>query len=173
MATGSEASREIVRLLPTVAISLRLATLFDLEAVDLTANQMLTLLLVSSAPDGRMKAGEMAARLGISLPAATALVDRLVSAGVVARSQGEDRRVVWVSTTEAGQGLLTRLTEGLERAIDAAIEQYRDQATLDGLVEGMRRVASFADRIGDYAESGSARHPTATDSQPPPEPARP
>ncbi len=164
MVTRSEASREIVRLLPNVAIGLRLATLFDLEAVDLTANQLLALMLVSSAPDGRMKAGEIAARLGISLPAATALVDRLVAAGVVARSQREDRRVVWVSATDQGLGLLGRLTEGLERAIDAAIEQYPDQATLDSLVEGMRRVASFAERIGEAgAESGSARHPAAND----------
>lgn len=163
MATKSEAAREIVRLLPQVALSLRLATLFDLEAVDLTANQLLTLLLVSSAPDGRMKAGEIAARMGISSPAATALVDRLVGAGVAARLQGEDRRVVWVSATEAGQSLLARLMEGLERAIDAAIEQYHDQATLDGLVEGMRRVASFADRI---AESGATGH-GAADGQPP------
>jgi len=164
MVTKHEASREIVRLLPNVAIGLRLAALFDLEAVDLTANQLLALMLVSSAPDGRMRAGEIAARLGISLPAATALVDRLVGAGVVARSQGEDRRVVWVSATDEGRGLLARLTEGLERAIDAAIEQYSDQATIDGLVEGMRRVASFADRMGEAsAESSSARQHTAND----------
>jgi DNA-binding MarR family transcriptional regulator len=164
MVTRNEASREIVRLLPNVAIGLRLASLFDLEAEDLTANQLLALLIVSSAPDGRMKAGEIAARLGISLPAATALVDRLVGAGVVARSQGEDRRVVWVSATDEGRGLLGRLTEGLEKAIDTAIEQYPDQATLDGLVEGMRRVASFAEHMGEAsAEPGPARHPTASD----------
>ena len=164
MVTKHEASREIVRLLPNVAIGLRLAALFDLEAVDLTANQLLALMLVSSAPDGRMRAGEIASRLGISLPAATALVDRLVGAGVVARSQGEDRRVVWVSATDQGLGLLARLTEGLESAIDAAIEQYPDQATLDSLVEGMRRVASFAEQMGEAgAESGSARHPNAND----------
>jgi DNA-binding MarR family transcriptional regulator len=169
MVTRSEAAREIVRLLPSVAISLRLGTLFGLEAVDLTANQMLALLVICSAPDGRMKAGEIAGRLGISLPAATALVDRLVSAGIVARSQGEDRRVVWVSATEAGQGLLDRLTGGLEKAVDAAIEQDNNPATLDALVEGMRRVASFADRIGEpHAEHGSARQPTGSDSQPPP-----
>ena len=112
MVTRSEAAREIVMLLPRVAFSMRLAALFDLEAVDLTANQLLALLFISSAPEGRIKAGEIAARMGISLPAATAVVDRLVAAGVVARSQGEDRRVVFVSVTETGLGLLARLTEG-------------------------------------------------------------
>jgi len=150
MVSKAEASREIVRLLPAVAINLRLAALFDLEAVDLTANQFLTLLLVRSATDGRMKAGEVAARLGVSLPAATALVDRLVAAGVVARSQGNDRRVVWVSITDDGQALLTRLGDGLERRIRAVVDEA-DQATLEALVEGMRRVASFADLIAPDA----------------------
>jgi len=115
MVNRSEASHEIVQLVPAVAINLRLATLFDLVTVDLTANQILTLLLVKSAEGGRMKSGEIASRLGISLPAATALVDRLVASGVVARSQGEDRRVVWIAVTEECAALLTRLGEGLEK----------------------------------------------------------
>jgi DNA-binding MarR family transcriptional regulator len=148
MVNRSEASHEIVQLVPAVAINLRLATLFDLETVDLTANQILTLLLVKSAEGGRMKSGEIASRLGISLPAATALVDRLVASGVVARSQGEDRRVVWIAVTDEGAALLTRLGEGLEKRIDAVIADS-DPAALDALVEGLRRVATFADRIGE------------------------
>ncbi len=148
MVSRAEASQEIVRLLPAVVMDLRLATLLDLEAADLTANQMLTLMLVSTAPDGRMKAGEIAGRLEISSPAATALVDRLVSAGVFERSQGEDRRVVWVSVSGAGQSLLGRLLAGLESRIYASIDGM-EPASLEALVEAMRRVASFADRIGD------------------------
>ena len=113
----TKASLEIVRLLPTVAMNLRLAALFDLEAADLTANQVLTLLVVTAADGGRMKTGEIANRLEISFPAATALVDRLVVAGVFARSQGEDRRVVWISVTESGQGLVSRLRTGLASRI--------------------------------------------------------
>jgi DNA-binding MarR family transcriptional regulator len=150
----AEASQEIVRLLPAVVMDLRLATLLDLEAADLTANQMLTLMLVSSAPDGRMKAGEIAGRLEISSPAATALVDRLVSAGVFQRSQGEDRRVVWVSVTEAGQGLWRRLMAGLESRVHASMDGM-EPASLETLVEAVRRVASFADQIGDGDTSRS------------------
>ncbi len=168
MVTSSDAAREIVRLLPAVAVNLRLTTLFDLEAVDLTPNQMLALELVRSAPDGRMKAGEIAERLGISLPAATALVDRLVGAGVVARSQGRDRRVVWISVTDAGDRLLTGLTEGLERQIQAAIEKEYDAAMLDALVEGMRRVASFAGRMAEPAGRGARGHRPDRDGKPPP-----
>ena len=109
-----------------------------------------------------MKAGEVAGRLGISSQAATALVDRLVGAGVVGRSQGEDRRVVWVSLTEEGRQLLARLGRGLEEVIVAAIDASGDDpTTLDALVDGMRRVARFADRIGEphplAASPGQAR----------------
>ena len=151
-------------MLPAVAINLRLAALFDLEGVDLTANQMLALMLVNSAADRKMKAGEMAGRLGISLSAATALVDRLVAAGVVARSQGGDRRVVWVSITDEGLALLERLAAGLERRIDVVIE-HSDAATLDALVEGLRRVATFADLMVEPAPRASEKPPDAPDQR--------
>jgi hypothetical protein len=64
--------------------------------------------------------------------------------------------------TETGLGLLARLTEGLQREIEAVIERDSDPATLDGLVEGMRRVAAFADRIGDSHVGNTG------DEQPPP-----
>jgi DNA-binding MarR family transcriptional regulator len=166
--TRREAAREIVRLLPAVAINLRLATLMDREAVDLTANQLLALQLVGSSPEGRLKAGAIAGRLGISSQAATALVDRLVSAGVVARSQGDDRRVVWVSLAEPGRRLLASLEAGLEKVIAEAIAASGDDpATLDGLVDGMRRVARFADRLGDpRVRPGGPRTRSATSAPP-------
>lgn len=169
MVTRSEAAREIVRLLPAVAVNLRLATLIDREAVDLTANQMLALHLVGSSVEGRMRAGDLAGRMAISSQAATALVDRLVAAGVVSRSQGGDRRVVWVSLSEMGRQLLGRLGAGLERLIDEAIEANADDpATLDALVDGMRRVARLADRIGGpHARAAPARATARVEGRPP------
>jgi DNA-binding MarR family transcriptional regulator len=155
MVTQAEASAEILRLLPAVAVDLRLASLFDPEAVDLTANQVLTLTLVSSAEGGRLKAGEIAGRLDISLPAASALVDRLVTAGVFERSQGEDRRVVWVSLTEAGQGLALRLRTGLGSRIDIALSNM-EPAEQAALVDALRCVAGFAKRIGDIESPKAA-----------------
>ncbi len=169
MVSVSDAARELVRLLPAVALNLRLATLIDREVVDLTANQILALELIGTAPGGRMKAGDVAGRMGISSPAATALVDRLVGAGVVTRSHGDDRRVIWVSATDEGRAILDRLAEGLEKVIEAAIRDGDDASTLDALVDGMRRVASFADRIGEpHARSTSRGRPIDADDQPPP-----
>jgi DNA-binding MarR family transcriptional regulator len=175
MVTQAEASQEISRLLPSVAIYLRLAALFDLEAADLTANQVLTLIVVSTAEGGRMKAGEIANRLAISFPAATALVDRLVVAGVLERSQGADRRVVWVSLTEAGRGLVSRLRAGLESRIDSVVAKM-EPAAVQALLEALQRVAGFVELIDDAdgprpaapAAPGSSRQPVTVAAEHPP-----
>jgi DNA-binding MarR family transcriptional regulator len=147
---------------------MRLAALFDLQAVDLTPNQMLALQLVRSAPDGRLKAGEVAELLGISAPAATALVDRLAGAGVVARYHGEDRRVVWIALTAEGERLLADLTAGLERRVEAAISSGDDAATLDALIAAMRGVASLAGRLAEPVGPVSRERSGGTGSHAPP-----
>jgi DNA-binding MarR family transcriptional regulator len=157
MVTRQDAAHELVSLIPAVLVNLRMGALFDLEAADLTANQLMALLIVSSGRGGRVKAGEVAGHLGISLPAATALVDRLAAAGVVARSQGADRRVVWVSLSELGQERLSRVLTGLEDRIERALEHAYDDEGLDALLEGVRRVASFADVMGEPVGTAGSR----------------
>jgi DNA-binding MarR family transcriptional regulator len=174
MVSKAEAAQEISRLLPSVAVYLRLAALLDLEAADLTANQVLTLIVVSTAENGRMKAGEVANRLAISFPAATALVDRLVVAGVLERSQGEDRRVVWVSLTEQGRGLVSRLRAGLKDRIDAVVVDM-EPAAVQAVLDALHRVAGFVELIDDAdpprspsAASGMPRDPVTEAAESPP-----
>jgi DNA-binding MarR family transcriptional regulator len=158
MFSKAEAAQEISRLLPSVAVYLRLAALLDLEAADLTANQVLTLIVVSTSENGRMKAGEVANRLAISFPAATALVDRLVVAGVLERSQGEDRRVVWVSMTQAGRGLVSRLRDGLQTRIDAVVAEM-EPAAVEAVLDALHRVAGFVELIDDADQPRSPSTP--------------
>jgi DNA-binding MarR family transcriptional regulator len=175
MVTRHEASQEISRLLPAVAVHLRLAALFDLEASDLTTNQVLALLVVAVSEGGRMKAGEIATRLGVSFPAATALVDRLVVAGALERAQGDDRRVVWISLTEAGNGIVARLRDGLESRIEFALSKT-DAAEIQVLIDAVNQVASFVERM-EYADpdrsapsrsATSDRHPSPVSTEDPP-----
>ena len=165
MLSKAEAAQEISRLLPSVAVYLRLAALLDLEAADLTANQVLTLIVVSTSENGRMKAGEVANRLAISFPAATALVDRLVVAGVLERSQGEDRRVVWVSTTEAGRGLVSRLRDGLQTRIDAVVAEMEPGA-VEAVLDALHRVAGFVELIDDADQPRAASTAPAASRDP-------
>ncbi|MGO0123374.1 MarR family winged helix-turn-helix transcriptional regulator [Desulfothermobacter acidiphilus] len=60
----------------------------------------------------RVSVSEMAAELGVTLAAVTALAGKLSRAGWVRRARsGPDRRVVWLELTPAGQAVLERARE--------------------------------------------------------------
>jgi DNA-binding MarR family transcriptional regulator len=109
---------------------------------------VMTLLLVGHAEGGRVRAGEVARRLSISAASATALVDRLVEAGMLVRSRGDDRRVVWISVSASGQALLDRLRAGAITRISAVLARA-DPDARDAVVASLRRVATFALEITD------------------------
>lgn len=143
-----QAALEIAELLPAIAVNLRVAALFDATVADLTANQLVTLLLVGNAENAQLRAGEIARRLTISAASATALVDRLVEAGMFARTRGEDRRVVWISLTEAGRDLIERLKTDTVSRISKILARSSPEMQ-DSLVGSLRQVAAFAHQISD------------------------
>jgi DNA-binding MarR family transcriptional regulator len=75
--------------------------------------------------DGACQVSEVANHLGVTLSAATGLVDRLVKAKLVTRDRDlKDRRVVWVKVTPDG-----------EEAVKAA--EARRRAALQGMVRNL------------------------------------
>lgn len=75
--------------------------------IDLTLPQIRTL---ASLSDGPERMSDIAAQSGTSLSAATAMIDRLVEKGLVARSHDRrDRRVVICELTDAGRETLRSL----------------------------------------------------------------
>src|SRR5215467_7268681 len=73
---------------------------------------------------GPMPIGGVAARLGIGLPAASSLVDRLVDQGLVARREDRlDRRRTLAEPTAAGEALAQELRHGSREALRAWLEQ--------------------------------------------------
>ncbi len=76
-------------------------------SLDLTVPQIKVLLIATSA---RVTTGQIARRLGVALPSATRLVDRLVEHGLVSREEDpRDRRYTMVLPTEAGRTLVESL----------------------------------------------------------------
>jgi DNA-binding MarR family transcriptional regulator len=73
------------------------------QAWGLSAGQTKAVLHV--AADGPMTVGDVAARLGVSMPAASELVDRLVEAGLARRNDdpNDRRRVLVAATPEAAR----------------------------------------------------------------------
>ncbi len=81
------------------------------RAVGLTPQQHQALLAIAGFPEReQITLGERAERLQIRHHSAVGLVDRLVAQGLVARSPGADRRVVYIALTGHGTDLLEQLT---------------------------------------------------------------
>lgn len=73
---------------------------------------------------GEIPMNELARVLGVSRPAATGLVDRLIAQGLAARrGDPEDRRVVRVNLTAKGRNVLANIWEQKRRVITQVFGQ--------------------------------------------------
>jgi DNA-binding MarR family transcriptional regulator len=118
----------------------------DWLRLELTTPQLKTLFCLVSG--GEQTMSHLAHKLGIGLPAATSLVDRLVDAKLVEREHSQtDRRVVLVRPNEAGEQLTTRLRAVHEDQWRRVLEQVSDEdmpvlaAGVKVMLEATRRLA--------------------------------
>lgn len=90
---------------------------------------------------GQLQISEVAATLGVTLSAATGLVDRLGRAGLVTRERDNaDRRVVWVRCTPAGRAALAQAEAVRRQVLAGAVAPLSagELATLVGLLEKLQ-----------------------------------
>jgi len=110
--------------------------------------------LFTLADYGPTPIGRAAGRLGIGLPAASSLVDRLVEQGLVRRREDPfDRRRTLAETTEAGQALAQRLRQGSREALRAWLEQM-DGDDLVALVRGLEALFTIGGSAGRRVMDG-------------------
>ncbi len=89
---------------------------------------------------GRLTVSEVAEKLGVSLSAITALVNRLVKAGLVSRSRDEqDRRLVWLEATARGKEILANCIEARRKVSN----KYFGQLT----VEDMEKLVEIYEKV--------------------------
>lgn len=122
--------------------------------VDLTIPQLRVVFLLAASASMRMS--PMAQELDITLSACTHLVDKLVRAGFVARSEDpDDRRVVLCSLTDKGQGLAERLRQSMpfER------QEFLDRLTVEELSIIVQAMAIFRRVMAEMQAEHSAAFP--------------
>ena len=136
----------------------------DFLEVDITMSQAKVLYLVSV---GDLNMSELVARLGVTLPTVSGVVDRLVERGLIARrADPSDRRRVVVGVTPAGVELLDRFRDLNARQMrdllavldDADLEQVRGYLAL--LDRGISRLAAAGIRPGPAGISLPGRERT-------------
>lgn len=111
--------------------------------LDLTVSQVKVILMLFT--DGVMRMGTLASELGVSLPTATGIVDRLEERSLVLREgDPRDRRVVLCRLSEAGRKLAANLWEVGQQQTRQLLETMTSEELQ--LVEGA--VRAFLRTIG-------------------------
>jgi len=122
---------------------------------ELTMQQLRALGHVAKQPG--MSGNELGARLGVSPPTASGLVERLVEKGLIARTDdADDRRVRRLHATEAGMDVIRQMDSMFERALGAVL-QVLSTDDLDLLCRGARAMLSALQQVS--AEPGEILTP--------------
>lgn len=140
-------AREIASLLPTLVIDLRFAALLHPQERELGAAQLIALIALDEASEAGLPVGQLAERVGIAIPAASGVADRLEKGGYVERVRDpRDRRVVLLRPTGKGREATRRLRTALEDTVAAALEGL-EPAARQHIVDALHEVAVFSTRL--------------------------
>lgn len=143
---GDRLTREIERLL-TVGIGVTVRAIdATTGAADLTLPQW-RVLVIGSQP-GRLRIGDLAAQLGVSVPSASRLVRRMERRQLVSARRGEDdRRSTNVELTPAGRALVAAIVARRRELIAAAVRRHRAHEPADAVT----LLSSIADQLAELA----------------------
>lgn len=121
-----------------------------LDGLGITFPQLILLRILSNEPNQPMRS--LAGKLGLGLPATTGIVGRLVKAGLVRRHRDRrDRRVVRVSITSKGSGVLARAVKVRQKeamAILLKMEENEGKEFLRLLTKFLRLAVAEVEKRG-------------------------
>jgi DNA-binding MarR family transcriptional regulator len=121
--------------------------------VDLTFTQLRALFVLGRQP---LRVSELAKALGMSLASASALSDRLVRQGLVARHPDPtDRRSVFLHVATAGARVLRRLERAQTSQLTRAVRQMND-GERKALVTTLRAFLRVVPATGSIARRKTA-----------------
>lgn len=112
-----EFTRQLTRLMPSILKGIFKRQSDELASGKITMPQYLVVDMLRNK--GAMKMTEIASELGITLPAATGLIDRLHGLKMLDRLYDKnDRRVIRIHLTPKGQRLVLRVSRKREKMIN-------------------------------------------------------
>jgi DNA-binding MarR family transcriptional regulator len=106
-----------------------------------------SLLFISRAPRGRMRVGELAGALRVSVGGTSKLVDRIERAGLIAREPDPgDRRASRVALTTAGKRRLTAAAKTYEAEVGGILGGVLSPEEQQKMHDSVSRLLSSIDR---------------------------
>jgi DNA-binding MarR family transcriptional regulator len=173
-ARRSDLLARIIELEPQMLRVLGPAQARDWVDVDLTMSQLKMIFVLSGAmgpgeSSSGLRVGEVARRLGVTLPTVTAVTDKLVERGLVRRDEDTvDRRQHVCRLTGDGKALLHRLMAG-RRAFTNALLEHLDNRELAAFLRGMQVLMAAAERLRASIATDDAS-PVTVEPSPEPDP---
>lgn len=144
MNTVKEAAREVSILVPKLMTSMKTEPF--LRGNDITPQQMITILQVNTF--GPCKISAIAKKMGVSAPTMTGLIDRLQRTGYVERFRDkDDRRTIFVRTTEKGAKLVEQLKKAIQKRWEVVLG-YLTQEERVAYVNILKKIINALDGQG-------------------------
>jgi DNA-binding MarR family transcriptional regulator len=110
------------------------------EEHGLTLNEYEVLLLLSHAPEDRMKRVDVATQVRLTPSGVTRMLDRLEKVGLVEKGKCEsDARITYAVLTDAGMAKLRDYSRDHYVAVERVLAGRLDPRELDSLLELLRR----------------------------------
>ena len=112
--------------------------------IDLSIAQIRTLYILAAG--GPMVIGQLAQRMGIGVSTGGHLVDRLVQAGLVERTEDhDDRRRTLAHLSPKGEEFCVRLFDGMGQQMPLIIHEMSDE-DLAALLQGLKGLLSVLEK---------------------------
>jgi len=117
------------------------------------AQQKVLMLLHEHGP---MKMSDVARNISVTMPAATAIVDKMVRAGQVQREPDpQDRRVIRIVLSDAGRQLLVECMQTQSRCFEEVLENL-DAAKREELLSAFERIHILLGEIRQNSTAAAA-----------------
>jgi DNA-binding MarR family transcriptional regulator len=145
LAETGPAVRAFALLLRAQSVTTRLLSASLQSTHGLTINDYEALLVLSSAPDQRLKRVDLARRLLLTPSGVTRLLEGLESSGLVERTTcPSDLRVAYAQLTDAGRETLEAASCGHVSAITDLFEEHLSEAELEQLAATLGKLPGVA-----------------------------
>ena len=146
--------KKLINHMERVQSHLRSGQVSAWSGLNLTMPQVKTLFLLAEEP---MRMRGIAGRLGVEMPSATTMIDRLVVKGLVERRQDPgDRRAVVCSVTPVGRDAIEKFWSLRAARIESLADNLSDE-DLEIVVPAMKIIANAVCRPGLGVEGGQGR----------------
>ena len=145
--TGGDALARSMERFAVAAVALTARALAEADGgADLTFPQWRAVVVLGERADGA-RIGEVAARVGVTIPATSRLLRRLERRGLVALGVDEqDRRATRARLTDGGVAVRAAILRHRQAALREVVASFPDPGRLD-LVSGLAAIAAELDRF--------------------------